>query len=65
MRFYTAIGIKHGKGVDENYGNQKYLPITKLDIKKLREQGAANLERIQEAILQWTNGRIRDMGYTW
>ena len=55
MRFYTAIGIKHGKGFDENYGNQRYLPITKLDIKALREQGAANLERIQEVIVSKSN----------
>ena len=55
MRFYTAIGIKHGKGFDENYGNQRYLPITKLDIKELREQGATNLERIQEVIVSKSN----------
>lgn len=55
MRFYTAIGIKHGRGFDEDYGNQKYLPITKLDIKALREQGAANMERIQEVIVSKSN----------
>lgn len=55
MRFYTAMGIKHGKGFDENYGNQRYLPITKLDIKALREQGVANLERIQEVIVSKSN----------
>lgn len=55
MRFYTAMGIQQGKGFDENYGNQKYLPITKLNIKELREQGIANLERIQEVIVGKSN----------
>lgn len=55
MRFYTAMGIRHGKGFDENYGNQRYLPITKLDIKTLREQGAVSLERIQEVIVSKSN----------
>lgn len=55
MRFYTAMGIKHGKGFEENYGNQRYLPITRLGIKSLREQGVANLERIQEVIVTKSN----------
>lgn len=55
MRFYTAMGIRHGRGFDENYGNQRYLPITKLDIKALQEQGTANLERIQEVIVGKSN----------
>lgn len=55
MRFYTAMGIKYGKGFEENYGNQRYLPITKLNIKELRKQGAENLERIQEVIVSKSN----------
>lgn len=51
MRFYRAVGIKQGKDFSENYGNQRYLPITCLKISDLRETGAANLERIQEVIV--------------
>lgn len=51
MRFYKAIGINIGKGFEENYGNQKYLPITKLNVEALRKQGASSLERIQEVIV--------------
>lgn len=50
MRFYKAIGINIGHELDENYGNKNYLPITKLDIKDLRNSGIQNLERIQEVI---------------
>lgn len=51
MRFYRAIGIKQGKDFSENYGNQRYLPITCLKISDLREIGAARLECIQEVIV--------------
>ncbi|MBQ8799667.1 MAG: hypothetical protein IJZ55_08895 [Lachnospiraceae bacterium] len=47
MRFYRATGIALGRNLDENYGNSNYLPITKLDVKSLREDGIRNLERIQ------------------
>lgn len=50
MRFYTAIGINYGKDLDENYGGDTYLPITRLDVASLREDGAKNFERIQEVI---------------
>ena len=50
MRFYTAMGIKKGRGFDEDYGSNTYLPITRLKISDLRTQGAASLERIQEVI---------------
>ena len=52
MRFYKAIGINRGRELDENYGNNYYLPITKLTIKDLREDGIKNLERIQEVIVE-------------
>ncbi|MDE6233885.1 MAG: hypothetical protein K2M60_11155 [Lachnospiraceae bacterium] len=52
MRFYKAIGINWGRELDENYGNCNYLPITKLSIKDLREDGIKNLERIQEVIVR-------------
>ena len=51
MRFYRSIGINQGRDFNENYGNQKYLPITCLNISQLREIGASNLERIQEVIV--------------
>ena len=50
MRFYRSIGINQGRDFNENYGNQKYLPITCLNISQLREIGESNLERIQEVI---------------
>lgn len=52
MRFYKAIGINHGRELSENYGNSNYLPITKLEIDDLRENGIKNLERIQEVIVK-------------
>lgn len=52
MRFYKAIGINRGRELDENYGNNNNLPITKLTIKDLREDGIKNLERIQEVIVR-------------
>lgn len=51
MRFYRAVGINMGRDFSEDYGNQKYLPITCLKISDLREAGVANLERIQEVIV--------------
>ena len=51
MRFYRAMGIKKGKDFSENYGNQRYLPITCLKLSELRDIGASNLERIQEVIV--------------
>ncbi len=50
MRFYNAVGTKKGRGFAEDYGNSRYLPITRLRIDDLRKQGAENLERIQEVI---------------
>ena len=50
MRFYTACGIKKGRGFDESYGNKNYLPITRLDVKELKATGAERLERIQEIL---------------
>lgn len=52
MRFYKAIGINIGRELSENYGNSNYLPITKLDIDDLRDDGIKNLERIQEVIVK-------------
>lgn len=51
MRFYRAMGIQKGKDFSEDYGNQRYLPITCLKLSDLRELGASNLERIQEVIV--------------
>lgn len=50
MRFYKAIGINYGRELSENYGNENYLPITKLEINDLKSEGIENLERIQEVI---------------
>lgn len=50
MRFYKAIGIDYGRELDEDYGGGTYLPITKLNVAELREDGIKNLERIQEVI---------------
>lgn len=50
MRFYKAIGINKGRELSENYGNSNYLPITKLEIKDLKNEGIENIERIQEVI---------------
>lgn len=52
MRFYKAIGINRGRELSENYGNSNYLPITKLYIDDLRDDGIKNLERIQEVIVR-------------
>lgn len=57
MRFYKAIGINVGHELNENYGNGNYLPITRLDMKDLRDSGIRNLERIQEVIAK----KSRDM----
>jgi len=50
MRFYRAIGIDFGRNLSENYGNSNYLPITKLEISDLRNEGIKNTERIQEVL---------------
>jgi hypothetical protein len=50
MRFFKAIGINKGRELSENYGNSNYLPITKLEIRDLKNEGIANIERIQEVI---------------
>lgn len=52
MRFYKAIGINQGRELSENYGNNNYLPITKLEIDDLRNDGIKNLEKIQEVIVK-------------
>lgn len=52
MRFYKAIGINRGRELNENYGNQNYLPITRLKMEDLRQDGIRNLERIQEVIVK-------------
>lgn len=52
MRFYKAIGINRGRELDENYGNRNYLPITRLAVEDLRNDGIQNLERIQEVIVR-------------
>lgn len=52
MRFYKAIGIDKGRDLDENYGNSNYLPITRLIMDDLRNDGIKNLERIQEVIVR-------------
>lgn len=57
MRFYTACGINKGRGFDENYGNNNYLPITRLDMNELKATGAERLERIQEILSE----KARDM----
>ena len=50
MRFFRATGIDKGKSFDEDYGNNNYLPITRLDINRLREEGIANYDQIQVII---------------
>ena len=50
MRFYTASRIKTGRSLDEDYGNTRYLPITKLSVKDLSLEGINNFEMIQETI---------------
>lgn len=50
MRFYRATGIDKGKPFEEDYGNDNYLPITRLDINQLRTEGLANFDKIQETI---------------
>lgn len=50
MRFYRATGINKGKSFDIDYGNCNYLPITRLDLKDLRDESRSNLEYIQDNI---------------
>lgn len=50
MRFYKAVGINKGREFTEKYGNENYLPITKLSINELRNEGIKNLDRIQVVI---------------
>lgn len=50
MRFYRAAGIDKGKSFATDYGNQNYLPITRLDLTVLQEESKSKLEYIQENI---------------
>lgn len=50
MRFYKAVGTGFGRDWAEEYGNSNYLPITKLQITDLRNEGIENVERIQTII---------------
>ena len=52
MRFYTACGIQTDKTLEEDYGNSRYLPITKISISDLSAEGCKNYQNIQEIINQ-------------
>ena len=52
MRFYTACNIQTNKSLDENYGNSRYLPITRICISNLSDEGVKNYLNIQEVIEQ-------------
>lgn len=55
MRFYTASRIESGRSLNEDYGNESYLPITRLSIQDLTAEGFNSYQVIQETIEKKTN----------
>ena len=50
MKFYTACGFNQGERVELSKGNSNYSSITKLSVTDLKNEGAKNLDVIQEVI---------------
>ncbi|MCR5628137.1 hypothetical protein [Eubacterium sp.] len=50
MKFYSACGLEKGGSVDIEQGNNNYSSITKLSVKKLRQEGIEKRDVIQEVI---------------
>jgi hypothetical protein len=50
MKFYKACGLNQGEEVEVSRGNSKYSSITKMSVTDLKNEGANNLDVIQEVI---------------
>jgi hypothetical protein len=50
MGFYKSFGLNHGKAPGEAPGNARYIPITRLPVRKLYETARSELVVIGEAI---------------
>jgi hypothetical protein len=50
MGFFQSFGLNHGNEPGEASGSQQYVPITRLDLKKLAMEALDNYEDVRETI---------------